>query len=225
MLLSMIEERKLSVNEVSLAAIAEEYIEHVRGLEEFPEREAAQFLVIAATLMLIKSRSLLPQLELETEEEADIKELEMRLTQLRFFRGLAKGLGGEAAKKNFMYSRDTLYGFEITFLPPEKLGIPDIVSAAHRIIASIPKEDSLPEKMIERIITIEEKIEELRNRIQKNAVSSFTKLAGSKDKTEVIVSFLALLELLKTGIIFAEQKGIFEDIHVKHVHANKEILV
>ncbi|MBI4114253.1 MAG: segregation/condensation protein A [Candidatus Niyogibacteria bacterium] len=218
MLLSMIEDRTLSINEVSLSRITGDYIAHVRTLEDLPEREVSQFLVIAATLMLIKSRSLLPGLRLDEEEEADIEELQDRLRQLKEFRRLSKNITDFASRRERMYARTTLYGFERGFYPPEGFGYADILTAAEAIIARLPKEASLPEKIIERVITLEEKIEELRVRIQESVTIGFGALSAKKDKIEVIVNFLALLELLKEGIIFAEQKGLFSDIAMRHVH-------
>ena len=120
-----------------------------------------------------------------------------------------------------MYSRNTLFGFEMGFYPPEGFVFSDIVEAAEVIVARIPKEEKLPERILEKIITLEEKIKELTERIQKHPEQIFSRLAGSKDKTEVIVSFLALLELLKDGIIIAEQKGLFADIRMIHAEARK----
>lgn len=216
MLLTMIEERKFSINEVSLAEIAGDYLAHIKELPQLPEREVSQFLVIAATLMLIKSRSLLPQLEIDTEEEADIAELQDRLRQLKIFRELSRTLGKFASRRAQLYSRDTTYGFEMGFFPPEGFAFSNILEAAESIVLRLPKEDPLPQHILEKIITLEEKIEELTERIRKNPKILFGALTDKQDKTEVIVSFLALLELFKDGIIFAEQKGLFHDIHIHH---------
>ena len=80
LLLSLVEKRKLFVNDIALAAVADEYIAALRSrTAEFPVAEASLFLVIAANLMLIKSRSLLPHLALSETEETDIEALETRL--------------------------------------------------------------------------------------------------------------------------------------------------
>ena len=104
LLLDMIESRKLSISSVSLAKITDEYIKHIRKLEEFPKEEVAEFLVVASTLMLIKSRSLLPGIELSEEEEKDIYDLEFRLNLLKKIRELSPHIK-KAWAKNPAFSR------------------------------------------------------------------------------------------------------------------------
>src|SRR3989344_3794745 len=89
LLLELIEKEKLSISEISLAKVADEYISYVKGLEKIDPEELAEFLVVAAHLMLIKSRSLLPQLKLTEEEEGSIEELEKRLKEYQRLRQLA----------------------------------------------------------------------------------------------------------------------------------------
>src|SRR3989344_4410007 len=79
LLLSLIEKRKLPINDVSLASVTDEYILHIQQQKEFPLSETSHFILIASTLLLIKSKSLLPTLELTEEEAGDIENLERRL--------------------------------------------------------------------------------------------------------------------------------------------------
>src|SRR6185437_17165579 len=79
LLLELIEKRKLLINDISLAAVTDEYIARVNAATDHPVGETAEFVALAATLLLIKSRSLLPTLELSSDESRDIKELEYRL--------------------------------------------------------------------------------------------------------------------------------------------------
>src|SRR3989338_5944844 len=85
LLLNLVEEKKLSINEVSLAQVADQYIAYIKSAPALSKEELAQFIVVAATLILIKSRSLLPSLAI-SEEETDIKELETRLATYKFFK-------------------------------------------------------------------------------------------------------------------------------------------
>src|SRR3989344_2458154 len=79
LLVVLIEPRKLLVNDLALASITEEFIAHVRAQEAFPVEETANFIQVAATLLLIKSKSLIPDLALTDEEDADIEDLKRRL--------------------------------------------------------------------------------------------------------------------------------------------------
>ena len=78
-LLSLIEKRKLFINDISLAQVADDYISYVRSLTDFPLADSAHFVLIASTLVLIKSKSLLPNLSLTEEEQSNIDDLEDRL--------------------------------------------------------------------------------------------------------------------------------------------------
>ncbi len=79
LLLDLIEKRKFFINDVSLAKVTDDFIEHIKQYENLPMGESAHFILIASTLLLIKSRSLLPQLNLTLEEQGDIHDLETRL--------------------------------------------------------------------------------------------------------------------------------------------------
>src|SRR5690606_7077082 len=92
LLLDLIEKRKLFVSDVSLAQVADDYIEYVKNLSDFPVADSAQFVLIASALLLIKSKSLLPSLSLTTEEQASIQDLEHRLKMLERMRALSQGI-------------------------------------------------------------------------------------------------------------------------------------
>src|ERR1035437_2307689 len=107
LLLNLIEKRKLFINDVSLSAVTEDYLSYMNKLGGLPPSEVSSFILVASTLLLIKSKSLLPNLDLSNEEEGDIKNLEERL---RLYEIFAK-LGGNI-KNNF--------GEKIIFAPLER---------------------------------------------------------------------------------------------------------
>ena len=85
-LLSLIEKRKLFISDISLAQVADDYISYVKGLENFPIADSAHFILIASTLVLIKSKSLLPTLTLSEEEEHSIDDLQARLREYQKYK-------------------------------------------------------------------------------------------------------------------------------------------
>ena len=89
-LLDLIEKRKLSVSKVSLAEVCDGYLAYVEKLPELPLSETSQFVLVASTLLLIKSRSLLPTVELSDDEEQSIEELERRLQRYAWIRKASK---------------------------------------------------------------------------------------------------------------------------------------
>ncbi|MEK7566554.1 MAG: segregation/condensation protein A [Patescibacteria group bacterium] len=214
-LLSLIEEKKLLINEVSLSKVYEDYLAHIKTITDISRAEAAAFLTVGATLILIKSRTLLPTLELTPEEEESIEELENRLKLLKEFRMFAKHIQEFGRRNTPLFSREAFSGFEFGFLPPEKIAPAVLRSLVSKIIDSIPKPDLLPEHTLAKVITIEEKTKELINRIQDQLSGPLKKVISAKDKVELIVGFLALLELIKQGFFEVEQKGLFGDVELK----------
>jgi len=93
-LLNLIEERKLSISEVSLSEVTDAYLAYVEKLPELPLGETAQFILVASTLLLIKSRTLLPMLSLSDDERESVEELERRLARYALIRKTAKLLRG-----------------------------------------------------------------------------------------------------------------------------------
>src|SRR5574344_205785 len=87
LLLSLIEKRKLFINDFSLSKVADDYISQVRSFESYPIDDVANFLLVASTWVLIKSKSILPDLNLTKEEEQDIDDLKRRLALYELFRG------------------------------------------------------------------------------------------------------------------------------------------
>jgi segregation and condensation protein A len=209
LLLELIERRKLLINDISLAAVTDEYIAKVGAMPQLPVGETAEFVSLAATLLLIKSRSLLPTLELTDEESQDIKELEYRLALYQLVKEAAKGL-------NRQLSEPYLYDGQVP--EPEPLFIPDpsvtqasLRDAAQVLMTGFPQTLALPKVEVKKIFSLEEMIERMSRRISSAFKMSFKEFSG-KEKGEVIVGFLALLELVKQGIIKATQTESHGDI-------------
>ncbi len=216
-LLDLIEENKLSVNEISLAKVCEGFLLHMKTLKDLPRSEAAVFLSVGATLMLIKSRTLIPVLELTEEEEESIEELEARLKLLKEFRALSRHIQELGRKRAFIFSREAFLGQDFGFLPPQKTDTALLYKLARNIIELLPKPDVLPQKTLAKVITIEQKSRDLIARIQDRLSGPLDKVISAKDKVELIVGFLAILELIKQGFFDFEQKGVFGEVELKRV--------
>lgn len=221
LLLDLIEKRKLSVNEVSLAAIADDYLARVQKLIAVSPQEITQFLVVAATIMLIKSRSLLPGLPFSEEEEESARDLERRLALLKLTRERSHAIGALVRQHQRMYSRDSITDIPRLFYPPPDMTLATLQSIVRRIRAALPHRSlgtPLPQRTIQHIVSLEEKTHELLSRVQKIIHDSFQSFVGDKkEKSHIIVSFLALLELIKQGHISVEQEGHFSDITIKKI--------
>jgi segregation and condensation protein A len=214
-LLDLIEARKLLVNELALAQITEDFVAHVRAQEAFPMEEAAQFIQIAATLLLIKSKSLIPDLTLSAEESEDVADLQRRLEAYEKVREAARELARIYGTSPLFLAGERVA--EVTFAPSRDLSAPALAEALARVLRAREEVEALPEVRVKPLVTIEEMMERLAKRVQSAMQLSFKEFAGgAKEKVEVIVSFLALLELVKQGAVAVEQHAEHGDIHIKH---------
>ncbi len=221
LVLELIEKRKLLVNELALAAITDDFIAHVRAQEVFPVEETANFIGIAATLLLIKSKSLLPDLALTEEESEDVEELKERLAMYEQARGAARELG-RIFGRAVLVSRGPREA-EPVFAPSRDLSLDAMAEALRKALAARePAEEELPRARVRNTISIGEMMEQLATRVQSALTLSFREFSGhgKKEKVDVIVSFLAMLELVKQGALDADQHGLFEDIRMTNTSAN-----
>lgn len=216
LLLSLIEKRKLLINEITLSQIADDYLAYVRSIADMPLKDTAQFLLVASTLVLIKSRSLLPSLPLTTEEERSIGDLERRLKLYEQYRALSVGLKDRFGKTMLFARREG--GAQVhVFAPDQETTTPSVRSAVAGVIARFPKAVVLPQVVVKKIMSIEDMMERLRTRVSTALKMSFKDFVGktATEKKEVIVGFLALLELMREGVIDAVQHARFDDISVE----------
>ncbi len=219
LILDLIEKRQLSINELSLAQVTDDYIQHVRGHGTFPMEDAAQFIGIAATLLLIKSKSLIPDLELSSDEEEDMDDLKRRLAEYERVREMMRELSRIFGKQVMVSAGERAP--EVAFAPARDLTLAKLESALADALAALEKEEKLPEARVRPLVTIEEMMDTLLTRVQKAMTISFREFSGTaKEKVEVIVSFLALLELVKEGAVEALQNGSFSDISITNTSSS-----
>ena len=223
-LLSLIERRKLFINDISLAQVADDYIAYVRGLENFPIADSAHFILIASTLVLIKSKSLLPQLILTEDEQSNIEDLEARLREYQKYKALAIHLR-ERFGIHTEYLRLPSKEKIIVFTPDKNTSVAKIFETIKSVILQIPKKELVPKAIVQKVISLEEMIESLTKRITASMKMSFKDFSHStssgqaghsrEERLNVIVSFLAMLELVKQGIIRVRQDRHFHDIEME----------
>jgi len=216
LLLSLIEKRKLLINDISLAKVADDYISHTRSLSALPVGDTANFLLIASTLVLIKSKSLLPSLLLSEEEEGSIRDLEERLRiykRIQDASGNIKKLFGE----NIIFPKSQSRQTEVVFSPDKNTTLSGISDAIKNVLSQLPKKEYIPETIVKKVMSLDEMIDKLTERIQTHLKTGFREFSGMgrSDKVHVVVSFLAMLELVKQGIVDVAQERKFGDINIE----------
>lgn len=214
LLLTLIEERKMLISDVSLVSVADEFIEYVRRQESFPAGETAHFVVVAATLLLLKSRALLPVLELSEDEEQDIHQLEKRLALYALFRNAARTLASLTSPSYFGgLAKDTTP----VFSPSKDASVQALNQAILEVLARAPKAEKRKEISVKTVISLEAMMNRLAERIERALSVTFKDFVGSpEDKREIVVGFLAVLELVKRGLLAVEQEAQFSDITMSY---------
>lgn len=221
LLLDLVEKRKLLINDISLASVTDEYIEHVAAMQERSLPGTANFVQLAATLLLIKSKSLLPVLELTDEEEQTIGDLEERLKAYQIYRNAAGKLA-TIFGTHMLHGRSFSPKGKPVFAPDAYTEKAALHEAMYRVIAELPKQEVKPKVQLKNVISLEEMIDRLHARIELGMKLTFSDLlGGEKERTTVIVGFLAILESVKQGRVLVEQVSRFNEIKIERegVHA------
>lgn len=233
LLLSLIEQRKLFVNEISLAEVTNDYISYIKSLSNITTEkhiaDVSYFLLISATLILIKSKSLLPTLTLTEDETEKINDLEKRIAIYKIIKDSTIEINNIFGKNIIFMPNERIWSDPI-FSPDPIISIDNIKSSIFDVISRVPKKvDNLPEVEIKKVINIEEVMNNLTERIENAINVSFKNFAkGNGDKTgeeakvNVIISFLAMLELVREGIVDVIQNSTFGDIEINKQLINNE---
>lgn len=216
LLLTLVEKRKLFINDISLAKVTDEYIEFIKRLPEYSVGDRASFIVIASTLLLVKAKSLLPTLQLTEEEHSDIEDLQARLRELELMRKLG-GIIKDNFGTKFIFPRGDLRQEIKVFAPSKDITMLGLTEAIHRVLNALPKKIEQPKVVMKKVVSLEEMIGKLTDRIGSAVRMSFKDFHGGTkaEKVEIVVSFLAMLELVKQGVINAHQEGLFDEIHME----------
>ena len=212
-LLDLIEARKLAISNISLAEVSDSYLAYVEKLPELPLGETSQFVLVASTLLLIKSRSLLPILELSEDERESVEELERRLLRLKLVRQAARLLRKEWGKAPLSFARRAPMRAPI-FSPAESTQ-KTLHAAVTRLINLLPKPENLVNAVVAPLLALEDVIIGLRQRLSTTLKTRWSELVTGANRSEVIVHFLALLELVRAGSASVSQEKLFSDIVVE----------
>ena len=215
LLLSLIEEKKMAITEVALSHVTEQYLLYIDTLDEEKADEMADFLVVATRLLLLKAKNLLPQFGLEEEEGPSLAE------QLRLYQAYVKV--SRKIQKAWIKNERSSFRMEpirkaTGFVPPENATSKSFVHVFSHLLSRLKPLKPLPKVSIDRGVTLKEKIDTIRKLLSQRKEFSFSEVVNNKqNRTEVIVGFLALLELVKQKSVFLHQADTFSDIVIKRV--------
>lgn len=216
LLLQLIEEQQMDITAVSLAKVTEQFLDYVKNLQEKNPLGLADFLVIAAKLLVIKSKALLPNLEFDVEEEETAFDLAQQLLTYKKYKEVARYLRTLDLKRKQSWTHEVDISSRVTFLPDNNVTAVALSESLRALAIQLKEIVKLPLQVMAEVVSITEKIEHIQKLIADKLETSLSSLIkDAKSKTEVIVTFLALLELAKQRILVVEQNNIFSDIMIR----------
>lgn len=219
LLLFLIEKRKLLINDIALAQITDDYLQYVKTVNDGKgstlERNS-HFILIASTLLLIKSKSLLPTLELTQEESESIEDLERRLKIYRRMKEVEPKIN-EMFLTTPQFFKRTVSHQDVIFSPSGQVTISGLLESMRGVIKNLPKVEKKITAIVEKVMSLEEMISQLTERVKSSINMSFREFSNfdKKEKINVVISFLAMLQLVKDGIIEAKQEVSGDDISMQ----------
>lgn len=222
LLLYLVKKEEVDIYEVNLTRIATQFVEYVDLMRQLDLEVAGEFLVMAATLMFIKSRELLPvdqqvETEAEDEEEDPRWELIRQLVEYKKFKDAAANLQELETRQEQVYRR--VPGRPALEEPQPRsepqAGLFDLVGAVSQILRRFQEREG-PKDIFEDRWSVSEKIDHLRTLAARGTTLRFSELfEQSTSRSEIVVTFLALLELIRLKHLVAVQQGLFGEIEIK----------
>ncbi|WP_369414739.1 segregation/condensation protein A [Collibacillus ludicampi] len=229
LLLHLIERAEVDIHDIPIAEITAQYLSYVEAMQELQLDVASEFLVMASTLLAIKSKMLLPrpvELTLETddqwqEEEEDPRiALMERLIEYKKFKQLAEELKQREEGRSHVYTRPpenlTVYLPDDDPNPVEGISLYDLLDAFTQALARADEEE--PQASVQRDeVSVKERVREIEEELrQKNGRLLFSSLLSRyRRRSEIIVTFLAVLELMKARRIRCVQDRLFSEIIIE----------
>ncbi len=224
LLFDLIKRNEMDIYNIQISEITRQYLEYLSQMKALNLEIAGEFLVMAATLIYIKSKMLLPNETVEEEEDGvdPREELVRKLLEYQSFKEAAKNLGFLEFERGKIFTRQ-VSDYYLKDLTPEDAGIDtfsanlyDLFQAFHSVLSRVKKVEF--HEVFEEVVTIEEKIEFIKNRLENQSEIMFKQLFSENfTKNELIATFLALLEIVRSKYARVKQVGTFGEIAIQRV--------
>ena len=216
LLLNLIERTELDITTVSLAMVTDQYLAHINGMEQLNADEISAFLVIAAKLIQIKSEALLPRPPAREPGEEDVgTSLVDQLKLYKRFKEIGQWLNTREHANLRTYLRIAPPPKVEPKLDMSNITLENLVAAAEEAFAKEKVKKPLGTVITPPRVTIREKIDMITKVMRETQHASFSELAkGSQSRLEIVVTFLAMLELIKRYRVQAHQEGLFSEIEI-----------
>ena len=227
LLLYLIKKDEVDIYEVSIERITDQYLEYIDTFKILNIELASEFIVMAANLMYIKSRTLLPRNEQAPEEDIDEEdprwELIRQLVEYKKFKDAANYLEKREVENQKFYSAEQQFcdDLEEEGEPIVNVGIFELIQAFQGVLKRFDDEDDLTEIADDRF-TVSDKIDYLITNVSKGQKVKFYQLfEEASTKSEVLVTFLALLELIRLNEFQVRQNGVLGEIELNRTNSDE----
>lgn len=218
LLLFLIKKNKVDIYDIPIAEITEQYLDYIAKMQEFNLEVASEFLVLAATLLLIKSRMMLPKqlaADSDSEEEEDPRqELVERILEYRRYKEVSSRLDEMAEKEKLFFTREPME-LPVQKLPPDNLSLDKLVEA-FKLVMAVREELKIPDAIVahEEFDVDKQTVKIMELLIKADGRVLFDEIFETGSRQELIVTFLALLELIRRKSVIAAQSGMYGDIYI-----------
>jgi segregation and condensation protein A len=223
LLLYLIKRDEIDIYEISIERITRQYLEYLQAFKELKIDIAGEFIVMAANLIYLKSRSLLPLDQQPPEEDAEEDDprwdLIRQLIEYKKFKEAAAQLHDRALEQERLFARDGGSPASDAPLPLHEVGIFQLIHAFQEVIKRVEAREDLREIFGERF-SVSDKIEKILERVSNGTPVRFSELFGQiVSRVEIVVTFLALLELIRLNQVRALQPKMFDEIQIAAIAA------
>ncbi|MBT2569461.1 segregation/condensation protein A [Planococcus sp. ISL-110] len=228
LLLHLIHRLEIDIYDIPVSQITSQYMEHIRAMQVLELNEASEYLVMAATLLAIKSKTLLPvhegeldEVEFDFEEQDPREELVSRLVEYRKYKDASENLKELENSRSFIFTKAPMDLSEIqAAIPYDQVDLEvnayDMLGAFQKMLRRKQLKAPLSARIARQEISIKHQMASIVDQLKlSNGRTSFSKLFPSNDKTVLVVSFLSILELMKRQVIAVEQETNFTDLMVE----------
>ena len=219
LLLHLIQVNKIDIYDIPIAALTEQYMAYLAEMRRFDIEVASEFLVMAATLLLIKSRMMLPKAPKETEEDEDVdprEELVRRIVEYQRYKKVSLVMEERAEDESRYVSRAPTE-LPVRFAPPQGLSVKELWEAFQTVLA-VKRELTIPEAIVaHEEYRVEDQMQMIIERLlaAEDGTAAFGDLFLSGTRDELVATFLALLELIRRRMIVVRQPILFGPIRVE----------
>ena len=225
LLLHLIKQDKKNIFDISIAEITEKYVDYIKKMEELNLDIASEYLVMAAELIEMKSRHLLPiENKNENENECEVdnseEELKKRLIEYQRYKETRKTFIELANNRSNYYTKTpekmSLYT-EQKIINNGNITANDLLNALQKLLERRLYQKPLNTKITKKELSVKERVDKIRNVLKEKKIVKFEELFDDFEKSYVIVTFLSILEMAKNGEINLKQKNNFEEIYLERV--------